>query len=203
MKEELDAMDYNNTWSVVKLPTGKQPIGCRWIYKVKYSPNGSVSRYIARLVAQGFTQHVGIDYLETFSPVAKLTTVRVLLSIATAKNWNLLQLDINNAFLNGDLFEEVYMQLPLEYPTPKVISEGEQLVCRLNKSIYGLKQASRQWFTKISTALLQHGFTQSKCDYSLFHKGFADSLVVLLVYVNDIILARPNFSILTTVKSTL
>ena len=125
MKQELDAMHNNNTWSMVKLPTSKQPSGYRWIYKVKYNLDGSVSRYKARLVAQGFTQQAGIDYLETFSLVAKLTTVRVLLSIAALKKWHLLQLDINNAFINGGLFEEVYMQLPLGYHTPRVTSEGK------------------------------------------------------------------------------
>ena len=202
-KEELDAMENNHTWTIEPLPNGKQPIGCRWIYKVKYNPDGTVSRYKARLVAQGFTQQAGIDYLETFSPVAKLTTVRVLLSIAAAKNWHLMQLDINNAFLNGDLFEEVFMQLPLGYNSPKVNSKGEPLACRLNKSIYGLKQASRHWFTKFSSALLTHGFTQSRSDYSLFLKGSGNSLVVLLVYVDDIILAGSDLTALNAVKSVL
>ena len=155
------------------------------------------------LVAQGFTQQAGIDYLETFSPVAKLTTVQVLLSIAIAKNWHLMQLDINNAFLDGDLFEEVYMQLPLGYNFPKVNSKGEPLACRLNKYIYGLKQASRKWFTKFSSALINHGFTQSKSDYSLFLKGNGNSLVVFLVYVDDIILAIFYLNALNAVKTVL
>ena len=137
-------MENNNTWSVVTLPSRKQPIACRQIYKVKYNPDGNVSRYKARLVAQGFTQQASIDYLETFSPFAKSTTVRILLFVAATKKWHLLQVHTNNAFLNGALFEEVYMQLPLGYSSNKIPNKGEQLACRLNKSIYGLKQASRQ-----------------------------------------------------------
>lgn len=106
-------------------------------------------------------------------------------------------MDINNAFLNGDLFEEVYMTLPLGYKTSV---KGENLVCRLNKSIYGLKQASRQWFTKFSTALLQHGFNQSKSDYSLFTRGTNDSFVALLVYVDDIIVTGPSSTHIDSVK---
>ena len=188
-------MEDNHTWSVAPLPEGKHSIGCRWVYKVKYKSNGQVDRYKARLVAKGYTQQAGIDFLDTFSPVAKLTTVRILLSIAAVKNWSLLQLDINNAFLNGDLFEEVYMDLPLGYPV-----QGEKLVCKLHKSIYGLRQASRQWFHKFSHALTSHGFVQSKSDYSLFHIGKGDTLVLLLVSVDDIIIASPSCKMVEQVK---
>ena len=134
MKAELQAMEANNTWTLIPLPPNKHTIGCRWVYKVKYHPDGSVDRCKARLVAKGYTQQAGLDFIETFSPVAKLPTIRVLLTLAAVKQWNLLQLDMNNAFLNGELFEEIYMDLPLSYP-----SKGEKLVCRINKSIYGLR----------------------------------------------------------------
>ncbi|MED6187442.1 hypothetical protein PIB30_116573 [Stylosanthes scabra] len=187
MDEELQAMEATKTWSLVPLPHGKHTIGCRWVYKVKCKADGSVERYKARLVAKGYTQQAGIDYKDTFSPVAKLTTVRVLLSLAAIKGWFLLQMDVNNAFLNGDLFEEVYMDLPLGYKT-----KDSGLVCRLNKSIYGLKQASRQWFCKFSSALLCNNFKQSKRDYSLFTYGTGAQIVYLLVYVDDIILASSS-----------
>lgn len=191
MQAELDAMAANNTWTLVPLPPGKHSIGCRWVYKVKYLPDGSIDKYKARLVAKGYTQREGLDFTQTFSPVAKFTTIRVLLALAAINNWSLMQLDINNAFLNGDISEEIYMDLPLGLRT-----KGESLVCKLNKSIYGLRQASRQWFHTFAAALLDYGFAQSRSDYSLFVKGSGSSFVALLVYVDDIVLAGSDPSIL-------
>ena len=198
MKEELDAMELNKTWSVVSLPKGKQSIGCKWIYKIKYKSDGSIERHKARLVAKGYNQQEGLDFIETFSPVAKLVTVKVLLALATSHKWHLVQLDVNNAFLNGDLFEEVYMDLPLGYGR-----KGENQVCQLHKSIYGLKQASRQWYSKFSQTLVHFGFVQSKSDYSLFTKGSESSFVALLVYVDDIIITGPNSQIIDALKTFL
>lgn len=126
MTEELNAMEANNTWTITILPANHHTIGCRWIYKVKYKADGSLDRYKARLVVKGYTQQAGIDFIGTFSSNAKLTIVRVLLSIAAIKGWTMLHLDVNNAFLNGDLFEEVYMDLPLGFKV-----QGENLICRL------------------------------------------------------------------------
>ncbi|KAK2429168.1 putative mitochondrial protein [Trifolium repens] len=198
MATELHALAKNNTWSVVPLPSGKVPIGCKWVYKVKYHANGSIERYKARLVAQGYTQMEGVDYFDTFSPVAKLTTVRVLLSLAAIKGWHLEQLDVNNAFLHGDLHEEVYMVLPPGYST----THSSQ-VCKLHKSLYGLKQASRQWYSKLSAALISFGYTQSLADYSLFVKVSGNSFTALLVYVDDIVLAGNCISEIQSVKTFL
>ena len=147
------------------------------------------------MVAEKYTQQAGIDFMDTFSPVVKLTTVQVLLAIIAIQNWSLAQLDVNNAFSNGDLFEEVYLDLPLSYGIMR-----ENLVCKLNNSIYGLKQASRQWFVKFSSTLISLGFVQSKCDYSLFNKGSYSSKVFLLVYVDDIIIASPSNTPISQVK---
>ena len=183
MKAELQALQSNETWRLTLLPPQKTAIGCRWIYKIKYRADGSIERYKARLVAKGYTQMEGLDYLDTFSPIAKLTTVRLLLALAAVNQWHLRQLDVNNVFLHGELDEEVYMQVP-----PGLTVSNPQLVCRLQRSLYGLKQASRQWFTKLSGFLVSHGFQKSNSDHSLFLRFTGSITTVLLVYVDDIIL---------------
>ena len=156
MQIELDALAANHTWDLALLPTGKKAIGYKLVYKIKYKADGIVECYKARLVAKGYTQEEGLDYTETFSPVARLTTVRCLMAVAAAKNWELHQLDANNAFLHGDLHEEIYM-----IPSLRYLPSGDKRVCRLHKSLYGLKQASRKWFSKLTLALKQYDFFQS------------------------------------------
>ncbi|CAN1776000.1 Retrovirus-related Pol polyprotein from transposon TNT 1-94 [Linum perenne] len=195
MDSELASLHKTNTWSLVPLPHGKKPIGCKWVYKIKYKADGSIDRYKARLVAKGYTQTAGIDYVETFAPVAKMTTVRVLLSIAAIKGWDLHQLDVNTAFLHGDLYEEVYMS-----PPPGLLLSTPNLVCKLNKSLYGLKQASRQWNFKLTEFLLESGYSQSKCDYSLFTKSVNDLFIAVLVYVDDIIITGTDVSNIQDLK---
>ncbi|CAM8889824.1 unnamed protein product [Rhodiola kirilowii] len=197
METEINAMQKNNTWIITDLPSGKHVVGSKWIYRFKRKSDGSIERYKARLVARGFTQLEGLDYHETFAPVVKMNTVRTLLAIASSKGWPLYQLDVDNAFLYGHLDEEVYMTLPIGfYKTEK--SQGK--VCKLNKSIYGLKQASRQWFSKFSDALIQFGFTPSLNDYSLFTYNKKGTYMALLVYVDDVIITRPSDNLIASVK---
>ncbi|KAL0283336.1 UNVERIFIED_CONTAM: Retrovirus-related Pol polyprotein from transposon RE2 [Sesamum angustifolium] len=174
MNEELTALDKNETWELASLPPGKKAIGCKWVFKVKLHPDGSVHRYKARLVAKGYNQVEGIDYFDSFSPVAKSVTVRVFMAVAVAKGWPLWQLDVNNAFLHGHLDEEVYMVPPEGYTCA---IPGR--FCRLKRSLYGLKQASRQWNIELTTKLQD------------------------LVYVDDIILTGNSEDEIASVKSYL
>ncbi|GJY36045.1 ribonuclease H-like domain-containing protein, partial [Tanacetum coccineum] len=176
MNNEIEALNRNNTWTICDLPIGR-------IWKIKYKASGEIERYKARLVAKGFSQREGFDYDETFSHVVKMVTVRCLIGLAVVNNWPLYQLDVNNAFLYGDLVEDVYMTLPDGYN-----NEDKSKVCKLNKSLYGLKQAPRQWNAKLTTALAEHGFEQSKFDYSLYTKHNGDKFIALLVYVDDIVI---------------
>ena len=189
MQDEIDALETNQTWSLTHLPPNKQAIGCKWVYKIKHKSDGSIERYKARLVAKFYTQVEGIDYNETFAPVAKLTTVRLLMVVAAAKNWELHQLDVHNAFLHGDLHEEIYMQPPPEY-----LKQGNSRVCKLHKSLYGLKQASREWFSKMCMALKRYGFTQSHADSSLFIYRTGHIFLAVLIYVDDMVVASNDSS---------
>ncbi|KAL0427173.1 UNVERIFIED_CONTAM: Retrovirus-related Pol polyprotein from transposon TNT 1-94 [Sesamum latifolium] len=194
MHQELLALEKNDTWEVVPLPPGKTAIGCKWVYKLKLKDDGSVDRCKARLVAKGFNQVEGVDYVEVFSPVAKAVTFRLFLAIASAFSWPLQQLDINNAFLHGFLDEEIFMRPPEGY------SVAPGMVCRLKRSLYGLKQASRQWNQEFTSKLVSYGFTQSANDHCLFIRGFGTTFVALLIYVDDVLLTGPSLDLLTSVK---
>ncbi|CAM8913179.1 unnamed protein product [Rhodiola kirilowii] len=197
MTKENTALEQNGTWHITDPPPGKTIVDCKWVYRVKCNTDGSVERYKARLVAKGFTQVEGLDYQDTFAPVAKMTTVRCLLAVAAARQWPIYQLDVDNAFLHGNLDEEVYMKLPTGFYKKKK-SQGK--VCRLLKSIYGLKQASRQWFAKFSESLLDFGFQKSLNDYSLFTLENGDEFILLLVYVDDVILTGTSQALMDQIK---
>ncbi|KAJ0857667.1 putative RNA-directed DNA polymerase [Helianthus annuus] len=182
MAEELEALHKNGTWSLVPPVKNANVVDCKWVYRLKTDPAGKISRYKARLVAKGFHQQEGVDYHETFSPVVKPATIRTVLSLAVTNNWSLRQLDVQNAFLHGDLQETVYMKQPPGF----VDSTKPDYVCRLHKSLYGLKQAPRAWFTRLSMTLQQLGFSGSKTDPSLFILNRRGTLIYILVYVDDI-----------------
>ncbi|KAJ0493560.1 putative RNA-directed DNA polymerase [Helianthus annuus] len=199
MSEELDALHKNGTWTLVPLVPNSNIVDCKWVYRLKTDENGKISRYKARLVAKGFHQQHGVDYHETFSPVIKPATIRTILSLAVTNQWPLRQLDIQTAFLHGDLEETVYMRQPPGFVDPTKPDH----VCLLNKSLYGLKQAPRAWFNKLSSALHQLGFYGSKTDPSLFILNSPGSLVYLLVYVDDIIITGNNPATITQLISRL
>ncbi|KAE8662552.1 hypothetical protein F3Y22_tig00113302pilonHSYRG00055 [Hibiscus syriacus] len=170
MKEEIDALQQNQTWDIVPKIKDVKPISCKWVYKIKRCPDGSIERYKARLVARGFSQQYGLDYDETFSPVAKLTTVRVLLALAANKDWNLWHMDVKNAFLHGELDREIYMTQPMGFQS----QDHPEYVCKLRKALYGLKQAPRAWYGKIAEFLTKSGYSVTPADSSLFVKANED-----------------------------
>ncbi len=183
MDEKMATLDANATWELVALPKDKKAIGCKWVYKVKHNANGSVIRYKARLVAKGYAQTYGIDYEETYSPVAKMTTVRAIIVMAATKGWSLHQMDVKNSFLHGDL-REVYMEQPPGY----VDQIRPNLVCRLKKTLYGLKQTPRAWSDNIGQYLITSGFQTSNADFSLYVKKTDHGIVVIVIYVDDLII---------------
>lgn len=163
-------------------------IDCKWVYKVKQKTDGSIDRYKARLVANEFKQRYDIDYDDTFSPVVKPATIRVILSFAVSKGWCLRQLDVKNMFLHGVLEEDVYMRQPTGYEDKL----KPNYVCKLDKALYGLKQAPRAWYSRLSGKLQQLSFCSSKADTSLFFYRKGNITIYPLVYVDDIIVASSS-----------
>jgi histone deacetylase 1/2 len=188
MDSEFQALQRNKTWHLVPPPIGKNIIDCKWVYKIKKRADGTVDRFKARLVAKGFKQWYGIDYEDTFSPVVKAATIRLILSIAVTKGWFLHQLDVQNAFLHGILKEEVYMRQPPGYHD----KERPSFVCRLDKALYGPKQAPRAWYSRLYGKLLSLGFKASRADTSLFYYSKGGHTMFVLVYVDDIIVASSS-----------
>ncbi|CAH9123451.1 unnamed protein product, partial [Cuscuta epithymum] len=184
MSDEFNALIKNGTWTLVPRTGRENIIGCKWVFRTKRLPNGNIDRYKARLVAKGFHQRPGVDYTETFSPVIKPTTIRLVLSLAVSRGWLLRQIDVNNAFLQGNLYDEVFMLQPPGFVDPNKPTH----LCRLHKALYGLKQAPRAWYQELKHFLLQLGFVNSRADTSLFIYHHHNHLIYILVYVDDIVI---------------
>uniref|UniRef100_A0A2N9H1B0 Uncharacterized protein n=1 Tax=Fagus sylvatica TaxID=28930 RepID=A0A2N9H1B0_FAGSY len=199
MNLEFDALMKNGTWVLTSPSPSQNLIGCKWVYRIKRHADGSIERYKARLVAKGFHQQPGIDYGETFSPVIKPTTVRTVLSIALSAGWSIRQIDIQNAFLHGNLSEEVFMHQPPGYSHPSFPNH----VCKLKKALYGLKQAPRAWFSRLSTRLVELGFHGSLSDTSLFIYKSSIYTMFILTYVDDIIITSSSSSAIDNLLSSL
>ena len=154
MKEEFSSLQKNNTWELVELPPGRKLVQCKWVFKTKFAADGSPLKYKEILVAKGYSQVNGIDYNEDFALVAKMDCIRLALAIVASKQWELHHMDVKCSFLNGDLTEEIYMQ------KPEGFLSNPSLVCKLNKSLYALKQALGAWYAKIDGFFLSLGFVR-------------------------------------------
>ena len=198
IEAELSQHFKNKSWEFDALPVGRKEVSSRWVFDLKRDADGNPYRYKARLVAKGFTQRFGIDYQETFAPTARLESVRTLLAAATKLGMHIHQMDIVTAFLNGELEEEIFMKPP---PGIDFGFHGVQKSCRLLKSIYGLKQASRVWNKTINDALTRFGFTRSLKDPCIYYIRRNGKLLLLGLYVDDIILASECDKLLADTKS--
>lgn len=199
MYDEYNALVKNGTWILVPRPSGVNLVRSMWLFKHKFHADGTLSRYKARLVANGSNQQHGVDCDETFSPIVKPATIRTVLSLAVSRQWPVHQLDVKNAFLNGDLSEIVYMHQPPGF----VDSRYPHHVCLLQKSLYGLKQAPRAWFQRFAGYATRVGFYQSRCDSSLFILRQGSQVSYLLIYVDDIILTASSTILLQQIIASL
>lgn len=200
MKDEMASFKENNTFSLVQLPEGRQTVGGRWVYALKEDEKGNET-HKARYVAKGYSQVEGLDYSETFSPTANLTSLRVLMQLATQHDFTLHQMDVKAAYLHAPIDHEIYMEQPEGFHVKS--KKGVQLVCKLNKSIYGLKQSGRNWNLMLHDFLLESEFVQSQTDNCIYTKMSDNEKVILLVWVDDIVVAASNEQCLKEVKEKL
>ncbi|KAK8685887.1 hypothetical protein V6N13_124919 [Hibiscus sabdariffa] len=199
MRSEMDSMSENQVWTLVEPPEGIKPIGCKWVFKKKTDMDGNVQTYKGRLVAKGFRQIHGVDYDETFSPVAMIKSIRILLTVAAFHDYEIWQMDVKTAFLNGKLEEDVYMTQPEGFVTP----ENAGKVCKLQRSIYGLKQASRSWNLRFNEAIQEFGFIRNE-DEPCVYKKFSGSIVsFLILYVDGILIIGNDIPTLQSIKTWL
>nr|GEW42722.1 retrovirus-related Pol polyprotein from transposon TNT 1-94 [Tanacetum cinerariifolium] len=199
-QEEIEALHKNKTWELVPLPGGRKPIGNKWVYKIKRNGDDQVERYHARLVVKGYAQKEGIDFNEIFSPVVRMTTVQVVLAMCATYDLHLEQLDVKTAFLHGNLDEEIYMLQPEGFEQ----KGKENLVCRLNKSLYGLKQVPRCWYKRFDSFIIGIGYNRLHADPFAYFKRFGNNdFVILLLYVDDMLVAGPNKDRISKLKAQL
>ncbi|THH13391.1 hypothetical protein EW146_g6815 [Bondarzewia mesenterica] len=199
MKTELGMIEKLGTWELVDRPSDANVVGSKWVFKIKRGADGEIIKYKARLVAQGFTQVPGIDYSDTFAPVAKLESIRALLAIAARNDWEIHQMDVKNAYLNGDLEETIFMEQPPGFTTPGAAEK----VCHLFKTIYGLKQSSRRWYKKLCDAFLKLGFTRCSVDHGVFWKCVGKDILVIAASVDDLAIFSSALRLLESLKDEL
>jgi hypothetical protein len=189
----------NNTWILVPLPVSRKPVSCKWVFKIKQGANGEVERYKAKLVARGFTRTYRMDYNETFALVAKFTSIRCILALAALEDMEIHQMDVKIAFFNGEPKEEIYMEQPQGF----VHQGGEHLLCKLHKSLYGLKQSPRAWNQKLDAFFKSIEFMNSEADPSMYVALVGDVKFFIMVYVDDLILVCNDQNKLLQIKKEL
>nr|KYP47011.1 Retrovirus-related Pol polyprotein from transposon TNT 1-94 [Cajanus cajan] len=196
MEEELKSIEKNDTWEMVNLPQNKKVIVVKWVFKTKLKSDGSIAKHKARLVAKGFMQKEGIDYSEVFAPVARLETVRLIVALASWRNWKLWQLDVKSAFLNGSLDEEVFVAQP-----PGFICKGKELkVLRLKKALYGLKQALKAWNKRIDSFLTGFGFQKCSVEHGVYIKTVSETeILVLCLYFDDLLITGSSLTVIVII----
>jgi hypothetical protein len=196
VQNEMDLILSNGTWELSARPHGCKPVGCKWVFKKKLRPNGTIEKYKATLVAKGYTQREGEDYFDAYSPVARLTTIRVLLSMAASYGLIVHLMDVKTAFLNGELEEEIYMDQPDGF----MVKGEERKVCKLLKSLYGLKQEPKQWHEKFGRTLTSVGFVINEANKCVYYRHGGGEGVILCLYVDDILIFGTNMKVIHEVK---
>ncbi|XP_072976984.1 uncharacterized protein [Typha angustifolia] len=196
---EVESILQNHTWELVDLPLGCKPLGYKWIFKRKMKADGSIDKYKARLVVKGYRQTEGIDYFDTYSPVTRITSIRLIIALAVLYNLEIHQMDVKTTFLNGELNEEIYMEQPEGFVAPG----QERKVCKLVKSLYGLKQAPKQWHEKFDLVMMSNGFHINECDKCVYVKCTSDNYVIICLYVDDMIITSSNINVIKATKNML
>jgi len=195
MSKEIASIKENETWEEVRsLPEGANLVSSRWVYKAKLGPNGEITKYKARIVAKGYSQVYGVDYEETFAPVAKITSLRAILAWAASMDKEIEQMDVVTAFLNPKLEEDIYMELPDGV-------EASSKIVKLRKGLYGLKQSGRVWYLELHNHLTRMGFDRSHADHSVYSKITNGELMVIVVWVDDIIIITDKTSSMKNIKN--
>lgn len=188
----MQAMEANGTWTLEELPEGRKAIKTKWVFKRKLAEDGSVLRYKARLVAKGCSQKYGLDYVKTFSPVVRYTSIRLLIVLAVKWNMKIDQMDAVTAFLQGDLDEEIFIEQPPSY------SDGSGRVCKLKRAMYGLKQSGRQWNIVLDNVLRSYGLEKSKMDPCVYHTK--NTSLIVAIYVDDFLIFWQDKEVLNRLK---
>lgn len=187
---EMDSLLSNKTWDLVELPPGCKIIGFKWILKKKMKLDGTVEKFKARLVAKGYKQRENVDFFDTYSPVSRIA-IRVLMVVAAIHNLEVHQMDVKTAFLNGDLDEEIY----LDQPEGIVVAGQEHKVCKLNKSIYGLRQSSKKWHDKFDGLVISNGYRINESDKCIYYRYVNNVCTIICLYVNDLLILGSNLDV--------